>query len=300
MGIREELEAEGIDLPKNIGRLSLFGIVALAAIILGSQSYKTVPAGHVGVATVFGQVQEVPYKEGFHFPVNPLIDWVEFDVRQKTHKETAAIPTRDQLTTKMDVSVQYRFNGALAPDTFKNTGTIEQAIAVHMVPTLRALMREGGSSVTRAEDFFLDETRTNLADTVQAELTTAMAPKGIDIEAVLIRDVTLPTVLTKAIEQKKEREQAVEKQKAELARFETEQQQKVAAAEAELQAAKHEASKKRELADAEAYAIKVMQDQLARSPRYIELVLAERWDGVRPKVETGGEGGLLLNVGGLE
>ena len=69
--------------------------------------------------------------------------------------------------------------------------------------------------------------------------------KGIAVSAVLIRDLRLPDVLMRAIEQKKEREQEVEKQKAELERFRTEQQQKVAAAQAERAAAEEQAAQRR-------------------------------------------------------
>ena len=76
------------------------------------------------------------------------------------------------------------------------------------------------------------------------------------MKAVLIRDINLPAVLTQAIEQKKEREQAKEREKAELERFRTEQLQQVAAAEAKRKAAEEEAQQLRILADARAYEIR--------------------------------------------
>ncbi len=45
-----------------------------------------------------------------------------------------------------------------------------------------------------------------------------LEPKGIIVSAVLIRDITLPPFIVQAIEQKKEREQAVERERAELER----------------------------------------------------------------------------------
>ena len=91
----------------------------------------------------------------------------------------------------------------------------------------------------------------------------------------LIRDISLPPVLAKAIEQKKEREQAVERQKAELERFRTEQLQKVALAEAERQAAEEEAQKKRILADARAYEIREINKATASNPAYVQLQALE-------------------------
>jgi len=98
-----------------------------------------------------------------------------------------------------------------------------------------------------------------------------LLPKGLIIGNVLIRDINLPTVLSKAIEQKKEREQAVERQKAELERFKQEQQQKVAQANAELDAARAEAEQVRVLASAKADEIRLINDAIARNPAYIQL-----------------------------
>jgi regulator of protease activity HflC (stomatin/prohibitin superfamily) len=98
-----------------------------------------------------------------------------------------------------------------------------------------------------------------------------LEPKGLIIQNVLIRDINLPTVLTEAIEKKKEREQAVERQRAELERFRQEQQQKVAQANAQLEAARAEAEQVRVLAKAKADEIRLINDAIAKNPAYIQL-----------------------------
>jgi len=246
----------------------------LVLIIFGGRFVRVIPPGHVGVAVLFGSVQEVAVPEGFHV-VNPLLSWVMFDVKQKTHKEEALVPTRDQLQTKLDVSVQYRLIGDMAPSIFKNTGTSEAVRSVHLVPTLRSLVREQGATIAKAEDFFNDDTRERLETGLLSELQARLASKGIEIQDVLVRDISLPTVLSKAIEQKKEREQAVERQKAELERFRTEQMQKVALAEAEREAAEEEAKKKKILADARAYEIREINKATASNPAYVQLQALE-------------------------
>jgi regulator of protease activity HflC (stomatin/prohibitin superfamily) len=98
-----------------------------------------------------------------------------------------------------------------------------------------------------------------------------LAPKGITVTAVLIRDITLPPFIVDAIEKKKEREQAVEQERAELERVRTELQQQVARAEAGREAAEQEAARKRILADAQAYEITQINNAIARNPAYIQL-----------------------------
>ena len=257
-----------IQLPKSI----LFIIAAFFALFLITpRFYQSVPVGHVGVATLFGKVQSDPFPEGLHIPVNPLYEWHLFDVRQKTHSETSNVPSQDQLQTKIDVSVQYRLEADDAPRILQETGVIEQVRSVQIVPKLRSLIREQGKTIKRAEDFFLEATQTTLQTSLLEGLKDFLRPKGVVVEAVLIRDISLPPFITKAIEAKKEREQEVEKQKAELERFTTEQKQKVALAKAEKDAAEAEAEKRRLLADAQAYEITKINEAIGRNPNYVKL-----------------------------
>jgi regulator of protease activity HflC (stomatin/prohibitin superfamily) len=252
-------------------RLGVIGVAVMIVLVFGGRFFKTVPPGHVGVATLFGKVMDEPFREGLHVPINPFYQWVLFDVRQTTLKESAQVPTRDQMQTKIDVSVQYRLDGDRAPMILRETGDAQRVISVQLIPFLRSLVREEGSKIPRAEDFFLEEIRKQLEQGLQARMQEELAPKGILVSNVLIRDINLPTVLSKAIEQKKEREQAVERQKAELERFAQEQQQKVAQANAQLDAARLEAEQVRVLASAKADEIRLINDAIAKNPAYIQL-----------------------------
>lgn len=252
------------------------GVVAIVAIVVVSSLVwfffvKTVPPGRVGVATLFGNVIEEGFTQGIHVPVNPLYGWTMFDAREKTHLETANVPSQDQLQTRLDVSVQYRIDGSMAPSILEETGDAESAVRVHLVPKLRSLLREQGKSIKRAEDFFLEATQDTLQSALTEGLKDYLQPKGITVTAVLIRDITLPPFIVEAIEQKKEREQAVERERAELERVRTELQQQVARAEAGKSAAESEAARKRTLADATAYEITQINNAIAKNPAYIQL-----------------------------
>jgi len=250
------------------GPLILLVLVVLA---IGACSYKTVPAGHVGVATYFGEVVEPPYDAGLHFPVNPLYQWQLFDARQRTHQETANVPSQDQLQTEVDVSIQYRVIGSMAAEILKDTGTAEQAVAVHLQPNVRSILREQGKTIERAEDFFTEQTQQRLQQQMLATLRERLAPMGLDISDVLIRDIRLPQFINQAIERKKEREQEAERQKAELERFATEQEQVLVEAKAQRAAAEQQAEQRKLLADAQAYEIKQINTAIAENPAYIQL-----------------------------
>ncbi|MCH8301249.1 MAG: prohibitin family protein, partial [Proteobacteria bacterium] len=132
--------------------LPVVAVVVGLAILVGMNFYKAIPPGHVGVATLFGNVMPDGYAQGLHIPVNPLYRWTLFDARQKTHLESANVPTQDQLQTKLDVSVQYRIDGQMAPEILVQTGDEFAAVRVHLIPKLRSALREQGKSIVRAED----------------------------------------------------------------------------------------------------------------------------------------------------
>jgi regulator of protease activity HflC (stomatin/prohibitin superfamily) len=263
---------ENINIPKP---LIFIAIIVVVFMWFGSSLYQKVPAGYVAVATLFGEVQADPYEEGLHIPVNPFFEWYFYDVRQKSHLEEANVPSQDQLQTKIQVSVQYRIEKDMAPSILKGTGSANDVLKVHIVPKLRSLLREQGKAILRAEDFFLEKTQQNMQTSLLTGLENYLIEKGVNVGAVLIRDISLPPFIIKAIESKKEREQEVEKQKAELERFATEQQQKVAQATAESEAAKEQANKMRVLADAQAYEIEKINKAIGSNPNYVKLMALE-------------------------
>ncbi len=252
-------------------KLASVAIVALLILMFGQRFVHSVPAGHVGVAILFGEVQEVPYPEGLNI-VNPLYSWMDMDVREDTFKISQLdMPTRDQLLSKVDLSIQWRIDKSQAPQIFRETGDKERIVTVHMKPKVRSLIRELGTKIERAEDLFKDEVRDNLANGLTVGLRTYVLPKGIIIDSVLLRNINLPPVLAEAIGRKKEREQEVERQRAELERVKLEQEQQVALADAQKRAAEKEAEMIKILADARAYEISTINKAASGNPAYIQL-----------------------------
>ena len=265
---------------KTIVKLCCVGVFVLALLVGGCSVTKTVPAGHVSVATLFGNVVEEPYTDGLYFPVNPLYKWTDYDVREKSFDVLQVpMPTSDQQTSLIDISVQYRLNAGACTSAKSNIGVADDIVNVKITPNIRSLLRSEGKSINRCEELFSNTVQqmmqTNLATNLQVKVGDYAT-----ITAVLVRNIQLPEHILNAIKSKKVREQAGEEQKAELARFKTEQEQLVAQAAAERKAAAEEAAKKRTLADAEAYEIEKINAALASSPAYIQLRALETLDGI--------------------
>lgn len=279
--------------------------VGLLAVMIAMNCYTTVPAGHNKVATLFGEVQPTPLDEGLHI-INPLLNFTEFDLRAVTETWTdVQVPSQDKLKTSMDVSVTFHLDGARTPMILKETGTLHDAIAKHVTPKVRSLLREAGKSVEQSQDFYLDIVQQELQVYVEEGLTEYLHPRGVIVDAVLFRDITLPPVVTSAVVQTKERQEQLEREKAQLQIVEQQAQQQVKQAEAREQAAIADANAKRTQADAEAYRIKAeaqaqaeANQALARSVTsdLIRYNSIEKWNGEYPKTLLGGGEGVLLSL----
>lgn len=246
-------------------------VLALVALITVPMSFETVSKGTVKAGYRFGKYTET-IGPGFHFPVNPLVSWTEVDVQDKTmYLEHVTLPSRDQLLSSMDVSVQYRAISTQADAILSGTGSVEQVVSTHLDPNIRSLLRQAGRGIEKAEMLFDDTVVATAAQHVLEGLQPLMRDKGFEVTAVLFRNIQPPDFITAAIQKKKEREQLAEQQKAELMRYETEQQQKVKAAQAELDASAKEAEKIKMLADAEAYRIEAINKAVANNPAYVQL-----------------------------
>lgn len=254
-------------------------VIALVAVaILGLISIpfciETVDPGHVKVGTLLGNVCDDELTEGFHF-VNPVKNWVDFDCRDKAIDLQIPLQTRDQQTSQVDVTVQFNVIDSSASNALANIGTFDDLVNVQLVPQTRSIARESGKGIQRAEDLFTSEVQATLQDDTLAELNKRLLTKSLSVQRVLIRNIELPIHITNAIKAKKVREQRAEEQKAELARFTTEQEQKVKQAEAEKQAAEQKAEQVRTLADARAYEIEAINKAAADNPVYVQLQALE-------------------------
>jgi regulator of protease activity HflC (stomatin/prohibitin superfamily) len=285
-------------------------VVTILLIWLGMNSYTTVPPGHSKVASLFGEIQENALGEGFHI-VNPLLKFYSYDLRVHTETWTKVqVPSQDKLKTSMDISVTFRIKQDYTPTMLKETGSLNDLINKLLTPKVRSLLREAGKTVEKSQDFYIDNIQQQLQLYMEAGLTEYMSNKGFIVEAVLFRDITLPQVVTSAVIQTKERQEQLEREKAQLRIVEQQAQQQVKQAEAREQAAKSDANAKRTLADATAYQIEKLADAQARAntllaksvtPSLIKYNAIAKWNGEYPQtLMGGGPDGLILQLPGTK
>lgn len=200
------------------------GVIVFALLILLWASIAYVPAGSVGVLTLFGRVTGEALPEGTHL-VNPFKVNNTMSVRTQMIKETASVPSNEGLIINMDTSLLFHLNPGNAADVYQKVGPRYQDVVVE--PNLRSAVREVTSSHT-ANTLYSGE-REKVAQQIFAHLQRELGRRGIVVENVLLRDIQLPTTLKASIEAKQQAEQESlamsfrlqkEKQEAERKRIE--------------------------------------------------------------------------------
>jgi prohibitin 1 len=190
-------------LPK-IGLPILIAIVAF--IILIAKSAVTIDSGEAGVLfRTFGEgvvVDEPPMGEGFHI-VAPWNKVYVYEVRQQEVFEKMNVLSSNGLDIKLDASIWFQ------PD-FNNLGRLhqeksEQYISRVLLPAIRSAAR---SVVGR---YTPEQLYSSKRDAIQQEIfeeTKKLVEKQyIQLNEVLVRDVTLPPTIKDAIERKLKQEQ---------------------------------------------------------------------------------------------
>lgn len=178
------------------------GVIAFAIVMASVQCFTTIPAGSVGVVDFFGTVQEGTLKSGINF-VNPMARIVRMSIQTQELKETMDTPSKEGLTTQIEVSVLYHLSPDRAADIYKSVG--ENYVTVILEPQFRSVSR-GVTSLYEAKALYTAE-RSALESLILEDLKKIGEPRGITIESTPLRRVGLPAGLTAAIEEKLRMEQ---------------------------------------------------------------------------------------------
>ncbi|MGH9581141.1 MAG: prohibitin family protein, partial [Terriglobales bacterium] len=180
-----------------IVRLLGAGLVSLFLVILLWASVAQVPAGHVGVLTLFGRVTGDELPEGIHL-VNPFKVNNTMSVRTQEMKETASVPSSEGLIVNLDTSLLFRLQADRASDVFQKIGPNYMSVVIE--PMLRSSIR----SVTAAHsaNALYSSAREEVAQQIRKELEIELSKRGVVVENVLLRDIQLPPALKASIETK--------------------------------------------------------------------------------------------------
>ena len=182
--------------------LMLIGVLGIAAI----NTISCVPTGHVGIETLFGRVTGRTMPEGIHL-VNPLSRVHQLDVKTLELKERASVPSKEGLIMGLEASVLYHLQPAQAAEIFQKVGP--GYAEVLLTPNFRSAIRSITASNTASALY--SDSREAIAGQILEELRSQLAPRGLVIENILLRDLQLPDTLKHAIEAKQQAQQEAQR-----------------------------------------------------------------------------------------
>jgi len=181
--------------------LGIFAIVVVIFILLLT-SFRTVPAGHVGVVDLFGRVSDATLAPGLHL-VNPLARVQRMSVQTREIKEVMDTPSSEGLIVHLEISTIFHLNPEKAVAVYKTVGLAYDEILIH--PNIRSAVREITSSY-EAKALYSPE-REKMGSQINQHVRAAIEPRGVAVESVLLRDVRLPDRLQASIQEKLSAEQ---------------------------------------------------------------------------------------------
>ena len=195
--------------------------VALGLVVLGflTACIKQIDAGQIGVLSVFGKVQNTVLQSGLTI-VNPFAEVSVVDVKtqnytmsgvndegDKSGDDAIRVLTADGLEVIIDLSVLYRVLGSQAPNIVRETGLDFRDKIVR--PITRTRIRDNAVYFTAIDLYSTkrDQFQTRIFTTIDADFKK----RGLVLEQLLVRNITLPANVKTSIEEKIKAEQDAQK-----------------------------------------------------------------------------------------
>ena len=201
---------------KSIGRIAGFLFILLGIV---SACVKQIDGGQVGVKVLFGSIQNDVMSSGLHF-INPLLDVKKLDIKTQNYTMTGVndegnqsaddairVLTSDGLEVTIDLTVLYRVISADAPRLLRETGDDYRDKIVR--PITRTKIRDN-AVYYQAVDLFGSK-RDVFQQGIYKSIEEDFKKRGLMLEQLLVRNITLPNSVKASIESKINAEQDAKK-----------------------------------------------------------------------------------------
>lgn len=196
-------------------------IAGLGIMITGIliKSIVQIEAGQIGVKVLFGKVQNEVLRSGLHF-INPFIEIRSLDVKtqnytmsgmtdegQKKDDDAIRVLTADGLEVTIDLTVLYKLLPSDAPKLVRETGVDYTDKIVR--PLTRTKIRDNAVYYDAISLYSTkrDEFQLRIFKSIDEDFKI----RGLILEQLLVRNITLPQSVKATIEQKINAEQDAQK-----------------------------------------------------------------------------------------
>jgi regulator of protease activity HflC (stomatin/prohibitin superfamily) len=194
------------------------GLVLIAAGV-GTSCFKQINPGQVGVKVLFGKVDDDVLSSGLHF-INPVVDVKELDIKTQNYTmsgvhdegnqsgdDAIRVLTADGLEVTIDLTVLYRLIPTEAPRLLRETGIDYKDKIVR--PLTRTKIRDNSVYYDAVALYSSkrDEFQTRIFESIEKDFKG----RGLILEQLLVRNITLPQSVKTTIESKINAEQDAQK-----------------------------------------------------------------------------------------
>ncbi|MFH1121346.1 MAG: prohibitin family protein [Bacteroidota bacterium] len=200
------------------GTIRIVGIILLILGVVFSAVYQIEP-GQVGVQKLFGKVNNNTLESGLNI-INPLVKVVTFDIRtqnytmsgvhdegDKTGDDAIRVLSADGLEVIVDLTVLYKVIPSEAPRILQELGTDYRNTIVR--PICRTKIRDNAVYYDAVALYSSkrDEFQNRIFKTIESDFKQ----RGLILEQLLVRNITLPESVKTTIESKINAEQEAQK-----------------------------------------------------------------------------------------
>jgi regulator of protease activity HflC (stomatin/prohibitin superfamily) len=269
-------------------QISLFAGLFIAAVIVITSIFVVIPAGHVGVKVLFGNVDPRPLSPGLNIIWNPLYDVEKMDTRVVKFQEKYDAASKDQQIVHVLMALNLRLIPERAAEVYRGIGV--NYVSVIVTAAAPEVLKANTAKHNVAE---ILHQRQLIKMDVQKGLTEWLARYGLELKEVSLADIRFDKKYEEAVENAQIAERnsvaADWNAKARIVTLRGE-------GEAEMEKAKGEAAAKRLRGDAEEY----YNNKIAASlrPVVIQQQYLGKWDGKLPQFMTGNSQGPLIMLPG--
>ncbi len=247
----------------------LIGLVIVLINVL--VPFRVVPAGHRGVMTTFGRVDNIVLGEGLHFRI-PLVQEIHLvTVQIQKGEGSGEAASKDLQQVSSTVAINYHLAPNEVPYVFQAIGSVEDVGMRIITPAVSESVKAATAQYTAEE---LITKRAAVRENIRIELAHRLRKYGIIVDEFSIVNFTFSKSFNDAIEAKTTAEQLKLKAERDLQRIRVEAEQKLAQARAEAESL---ALQKQQVS---AELIRLREVETQREA-------IRKWDGRLPQVTAG-------------
>lgn len=212
------LSSQDTQVSRYSGFIRIGGIIV---IIIGASSsmFRVIDAGQVGVKTLFGKVNNDVLYSGLNI-INPIVEVTTFDVKTQNYTMSGAndesvnsgddaikVLSADGLEVVIDLSVLFKVNPSSAPEILRTIG--KDYLDKIVRPISRTAIRDNAVAYDAVALYSSkrDEFQNKISETISKSFTS----RGLELEQLLVRNITLPESVKTTIESKINAEQDAQK-----------------------------------------------------------------------------------------